>query len=130
MNYDEILERHGSGGGVPDPKLLEAMANDLKKLSQQADTRGQSCDGAMRELSRRRKAKMEEEREIEQIKREAEEKESLKRVVENEDDSRERKGGKPKRRKDPAVAKEERPLTHGAHGLARQDGLDLPVKGT
>lgn len=129
-NYDDILERHGGGGGIPDPKLLEIMANDLNVLSQLADTRGQACDGAMRELSKRRKEKREEERAREQANREAEEKESLKRAAEDEDEARGRKGAKLKKRKERSNVREERPLTHGAHGLARQDGSDLPAKGT
>lgn len=128
-NYDDILERHGGGGGIPDPKLLEIMANDLNVLSQLADTRGQACDGAMRELSKRRKEKREEERAREQANREAEEKESLKRAAEDEDEARGRKGAKLKKRKERSNVREERPLTHGAHGLARQDGSDLPAKG-
>lgn len=138
-NYDDILERHGGGGGIPDPKLLEFMANDLNELSQLADKRGQACDGAMRELSKRRKEKREEERAREQANREAEEKETLKRAAEDEDEARGRKGTKVKKRKERSnvreerpltSVREERPLTHGAHGLARQDGSDLPAKGT
>lgn len=129
-NYDDILERHGGGGGIPDPKLLEIMANDLHVLSQLADTRGQACDGAMREISKRRKEKREEERAKEQANREAEEKESLKRAAEDEDEARGRKTAKVKKRKERSNVREERPPTHGAHGLVRQDGSDLPVKGT
>ncbi|MCJ1425483.1 Transcriptional regulator, partial [Sticta canariensis] len=127
-NYDDILERHGGGGGIPDPKLLEIMANDLNVLSQLADTRGQACDGAMREISKRRKERREEERAREQANREAEEKESLKRAAEDEEEARGRKGAKVKKRKERSNVREERPLTHGAHGLARQDGSDLPAK--
>lgn len=130
INYDDILERHGGGVGIPDPKHLESMANDLNTLSKLADIRGQACDGAMRDLAKRRKDRLEEDREREQVKREVEEKESLKRAAEDEDDARGRKGGKPKKlKKECNGIKEERPLTHGAHGLARQDGLDLSRKG-
>lgn len=129
-NYDDILERHGGGGGIPDPKLLEIMAHDLNVLSQLADTRGHACDGAMREISKRRKEKREEERAREQANREAEEKVSLKRAAEDEDEARGRKGAKVKKRKERSNVREERPLTHGAHGVARQDGSDVPAKGT
>ncbi|MCJ1229817.1 Transcriptional regulator [Toensbergia leucococca] len=129
INYDDILERHGGGGGIPDPKHLETMANDLKTLSQLAETRGQACDGGMRELAKRRKEKVEEEREREQATREAGEKESIKRAAEDDDDTKGRKKNKVKKPvRERITAAEERPLTHGAHGLARQDGLDLPIK--
>lgn len=134
INYDDILERHGGGGGIPDPKHLETMANDLKTLSQLAETRGQACDGGMRELSNRRKDKEAEDREKEKaarekVDRDEEEKEKSKRAA-VEEAAKGRKGLKMKKRKEHITAKEERPLTHGAHGLARQDGLELPTKGT
>lgn len=131
INYNNILEQHSGGGGIPDPKDLENMANDLKTLSVFADTRCDACDGAMRELSKRRKEKVEDDKEREQVRRDAEEKGSSKRLAEDEEEARGRKGGKLKKiKKEGGIIKEERPLTHGAHGLARQDGIDLPVKGT
>lgn len=130
ITYDDILERHGGSGGIPDPKHLEALANDLKKLSQMAETRGQACDGGMRELASRRKERVEEEREREQAKQEAEEKENLKRAAEEDEESRSRKAVKPKKRKERSSIREERPLVHGAHGVARQDGIDVNMKGT
>lgn len=129
ISYDDILERHGGGGGIPDPKHLETLANDLKILSQLAETRSQAYDAGMRELCRRRKAALDDEREREQASREAEEKQSMKRAAEDDDDGRGRKGSKPKRRKDKGSAGEERPLTHGAHGVARQDGVGILSKG-
>lgn len=130
ISYNNILEQHSGGGGIPDPRDLENMANDLKTLSIFADTKCNACDGAMRELSKRRKERLEDDREREQMKRDAEEKDSLKRVAEDEEEARGRKGGKLKKiKKEGGIVKEERPLSHGAHGLARQDGLDLPVKG-
>ena len=131
INYDDILERHPGGGGIPDPRLLETMAKDLYMLSQLADTRGQASDTALMELSQRREERIEAEQVRERANREAaEEKESLKRAAEDDDEARGLKGGKVKKRKDRSSAREERPLNHGAHGLARQDGLDLPVIGT
>ena len=130
ISYDDILEKHGGTGGIPDPKSLEALTIDLKALSHLADVRGQACDGGMRELSSRRKERIEEEREKEQAIREAEEKETLKRAAEDDEESRARKGGKLKRRKDQSRIREERPPTHGAHGLARQDGIEAVSKGT
>lgn len=129
ITYDDILERHGGGGGIPDPKNLELMASDLNSLSISAETRGQACDGAMRELAKRRKERIEADRMREIASREAEEKENLKRVAEEDDDGGGKKTGRFKKRKDRINVKEERPLAHGAHGVARQDGGDLPVKG-
>ena len=127
ISYDDILERHGGGGGIPDPKHLESLANDLKILSQLAETRSQASDGGMRELSKRRKEAIDDEREREQASRDAEEKENMKRAAEDEDDGRERKGAKAKRKRE--SGRDERPLTHGAHGVARQDGLGTLSKG-
>ena len=123
--YDDILERHGGSGGIPDPKHLEALENDLKTLSQMAVVREAVCDGGMRELSNRRKERLEEERENEQVLREAEEKASLKRAADDVELDRERKESKVKVRKDRSRVREERPLAHGAHGIARQDGINL-----
>lgn len=129
ITYDDILERHGGGGGIPDPKNLELMASDLNTLSISAETRGQACDGAMRELAKRRKERFEADRMRELASREAEEKENLKRVAEEDDDGGGKKAGRLKKRKDRINFKEERPLAYGAHGVAKQDGGDLPVKG-
>ena len=128
--YDDILERHGGNGGIPDPRNLESLANDLRTLSQLAAERERVCDGGMRELSGRRKLRIEEERVLEQANREAEEKASLKRAAEDDELERSSKLAKMKRKKDQGKPKEERPLTHGAHGLARQDGLESAPKGT
>ena len=130
VSYDEILEKYRGSGGIPDPKHLDVLANNLNILSQSAQERGQACDGGMRELSKRRKESLEEEREKEQAPREADERESLKRGAEAEEDTRGRKGTKVKKRKEHSSIREERPLTHGAHGLTRQDGGDTAVAGT
>ena len=136
ISYDDILERHGGAGGIPDPSHLATMAKDLKQLSELASARSDTCNAGMRALSEKRKEAVEEERRREQEARarEAEEKETpkmLKFEAEEEDDEmRGRKGGKVKKKKDRSSVREDRPLAHGAHGLARQDGLDLPLKGT
>ena len=136
INYDDILERHGGAGGIPDPSHLTIMAKDLKQLSELASARSDTCNAGMRALSEKRKEALEEERQREQEARvrEAEERETLKVLKqepeEEDDDIRGRKGGKLKKKKERSIAREERPLAHGAHGLARQDGLDLPLKGT
>ena len=136
ISYDDILERHGGAGGIPDPSHLTTMAKDLKQLCDLASTRNETCNAGMRALAEKRKDVLEEEREREQQEqasraREAEEREILKRKSDDEDeDARGRKGTKVKKRKESSSVREERPPNHGAHGLARQDGLDLPLKGT
>ena len=136
ISYDDILERHGGAGGIPDPSHLTIMAKDLKQLSELASARSDTCNAGMRALSEKRKEALEEDRQREQEARarEAEERETLKTLkkeAEDEDDEiRGRKGGKLKKKKERSTAREERPLALGAHGLARQDGLDLPLKGT
>jgi transcriptional adapter 3 len=75
---------------------------------------------------------LEEQREREKAEREMEEvREKMKRDVEDEDDEiRGRKSGKVKKRKDRSSVRDERPLVHGAHGLVKQDGLDVLMEGT
>ena len=140
ISYDDILERHGGSGGIPDPSHLTTMVKDLKQLCDLAAARNETCNAGMRALVEKRKDVLEEEREREREQasraREVEEKEILKREAECEDGDedeesmRGRKGAKvKKKKKETSGAREERPLNHGAHGLARQDGLDLPLKG-
>lgn len=129
INYEDILGRH-SGGEIPNPKHLEHMARDLTNIDHQADLKGDLFDTTMREIVRLQKDRIDEERERERMRRDAEEKDALKRVVEDEDEARIKKMVKPKKlKKERSDVKEERPLTHGAHSLARQDGLDIPAKG-
>lgn len=135
ISYDDILERHGGSGGIPDPSHLTTMVKDLKQLCELASARNETCNLGMRALVEKRKQALDDERDREREQaaraREAEEREILKRETVDEDDVRGRKAGKPKKHKqEPTSVREERPLAHGAHGLARQDGLDLPLKGT
>lgn len=137
ITYDDILERHGGAGGIPDPSHLTTMAKDLKHLSDLASSRGDACNQGMRVLNEKRKGILEEEREKELEReqvlraRESEERRTLKREAEDDEDLKERKSGKQKkqRKERSAVRDPERPPNHGAHGLARQDGLDLPLEG-
>ncbi|KAI9805889.1 MAG: hypothetical protein M1825_000503 [Sarcosagium campestre] len=141
ITYDEILDRHGAATAIPDTKHLESLAADLRALAQQAEMRGQVCDKGMRDLSKKRKERVEEDREKEREDREADERhEKLKReAAQVEDDegpgagagagAAGRRGVKPRKGKDGSRVREERPLTHGAHGLARQDGVDTEMKG-
>ncbi|CAF9918384.1 MAG: Transcriptional regulator [Heterodermia speciosa] len=136
VNYDKILDRHGSGGGIPDPQHLQTMTEDLKTLAQLAQARSQTLDDAMREMAKRKKEfeRQEKERqEKEQAAREvvakAEEQARLKQEAEDEENVRARAGAQLKKKNERNNVQEERPLTHGAHGLARQDGqVDMPSK--
>ena len=107
------------------------MAEDLKALSRLAEARSQAYDEGMRELVRRRKERADEERrEAEAAARELEEKDRLRKIAEEEEDIRVRKGAALKKKNERNIKTEERPLTHGAHGVARQDGLvDVSPKG-
>ena len=128
-SYDDILEKY-KAGVLPDAQQIIALATDVRSLADAAATRGTACDGGMRELSARRREKMEEERAQEQAVREAEEKEIQKRIAAEEAEMK-AKMSKPKKKqqKERSRVREERPLTHGAHGVARQDGLAAPSSG-
>jgi len=71
-------------------------------------------------LAAERKNRLEE---AEAERRDEEQKERLRREAEEEE--RGRKANKQKKRKDTSRAREERPLAHGSHGLAPQDGSNL-----
>ena len=126
--YDDIVDRNGGNGGIPDPRHLEALTNSLRTLSQLANTREPECDKAMRELVGRRKLVIEEERDREREAREAEERASLKRYADDDEIGDSPKPAKIKKKKELSKAREERPLAHGAHALARQDGLETTPK--
>lgn len=127
MSYDDILERYG-GVNIPDTKSLETMITDLETLKTLANSRAEACNTAFRALSERRKDVLDEQRIQEAAAREAEERESLKRAAEDDESAQAKKGGKLKKRKERATSKD-RPLAVGAHGVARQDGLEGPVSG-
>lgn len=127
MSYDDILERYG-GSSIPDTKSLETMITDLETLKALASARADVCNTAFRALSERRKDILEEQSIREQAARETEERESLKRAAEDDESAQARKGSKLKKRKERATSKD-RPMAVGAHGVARQDGLEGPVSG-
>lgn len=119
MTYDDILERHGGAGAIPDPNHLTTMARDLKQLYELATLRSNTCNHGMRILAEKRKVVIAEEREREREQeqarhvREAEERETLKREAEDEDEIRGRKGGKLKKKNERSSVREERPPNHG-----------------
>ncbi|KAI9771102.1 MAG: Transcriptional regulator [Geoglossum simile] len=130
ITYEDLLERIGSGSGIPDSEHLKSIAEDLRILSANAEIRGFACDKGMRELAARRKRKVEDERERERAMEEKKEKMRREALAEEEDEElRGRKMQKIKKRKDVSKAREERALTHGAHVSARQDGVQQDGKG-
>ena len=124
--YAEILERMGGVGPIPDSKSLESLVEELKNLAQMADTRGDVCNAGIRELSQKRKDVPEE---PEPMDHDAGERTRMKREVDDDEDLP-IKGGKLKKRKERGGStKEERPLNHGAHEVARQDGAETKIEG-
>ncbi|KAL2821376.1 histone acetyltransferases subunit 3-domain-containing protein [Aspergillus cavernicola] len=126
VQYVDILERMGGVGSIPDSKSLEALMEHLKSLGELAEARGDSCNAGIRELSQKRKEVADESDPYEagdrpKMKREADD---------DEEDSKALMTGKLKKRKERgSSSKEERPLTHGAHEISRQDGGETKVEG-
>ncbi|KAE9368472.1 hypothetical protein N431DRAFT_414901 [Stipitochalara longipes BDJ] len=114
---DDITEHYGSA--IPSSKDLEALLDRLKRLVEVVEIRGVVCDKGMRMLAQTRKDRLEE---IETERQDAERK--VRDAAEEEERGR-NKANKVKKRKELSSTREERPLTHGAHGLAPQDGSNL-----
>ncbi len=120
---DDLNETYGNT--IPSSKDLEALLERLNELIDVVDTRGSICDKGMRMLSQARKNRLEE---IESERRDEERKERLKRDAADEEERGRNKANKMnKKKKDHSAAREERPFTHGAHGLAPQDGSNLGI---
>ncbi|KAJ5157091.1 uncharacterized protein N7482_008191 [Penicillium canariense] len=120
--YTDLLDLV-AGPNIPDSKTLETLVEHLKSLSDMADARGDACNAGMREMSQKRKEVMEDQ----ELSREVGERAKLKRETEDDDDQVHK--GKLKKRKERSSTKEERPLSHGAHELARQDGAETKIEG-
>lgn len=124
VQYSDLLEQSGGGGNIPDIKTLELISENLKTLSQLADTRGDTCNAGMRELSQRKKDVIEDQHQQE-MERDAEDRVKMKREADDDaETSRAFKGHKLKKRKE-RPPKEDRPLAVGAHEVSRQDGGEL-----
>ncbi|KAF2139968.1 uncharacterized protein K452DRAFT_299937 [Aplosporella prunicola CBS 121167] len=106
---EDIFSNGSNPNNIPSAEALHAMQEDIKNRFIPAQTqRGETSERFMRHLMKRRKERMEQERDKERADREAEErKHKLKKVSK-------------KREPD-----EDRPLAVGAHGVARQDGVDV-----
>ncbi|KAJ5403563.1 hypothetical protein N7509_003434 [Penicillium cosmopolitanum] len=118
--YAEMLDLV-AGPDIPDSKTLEALVEHLNSLSDLADSRGETCNQGMREMVHKRKDVVEDQ----ELSREVGDRAKLKRETEEEDDLVHKKTKKRKER----ASKEERPLNHGAHDVARQDGAETKVEG-
>jgi len=116
---DEIVEQYGAA--IPSSKDLESLLERLKRLVDTVETRSAISDKGMRMASNLRKDRLEE---IESERRDEEHRERIKKEAADEEE-RSRNKLKMKKRKEVSSAREERPLTHGAHGLAPQDGSNL-----
>ncbi|KAI7973341.1 hypothetical protein EIK77_002280 [Talaromyces pinophilus] len=127
VQYSDLLEQSGGGGNIPDIKTLELISENLKTLSQLADTRGDTCNAGMRELSQRKKDVIEDQHQQE-MERDAEDRVKMKREADDDEEtSRAFKGNKLKKRKE-RPPKEDRPLAVGAHEVSRQDGGELGIR--
>lgn len=120
--YTELLEMV-AGPNIPDSRTLETLVEHLNNLSDMADTRGEVFNAGMREMSHKRKEIIEDP----ELSREVADRAKLKRETEDDDDPIHK--GKLKKRKDRGSMKEERPLSHGAHELSRQDGAETKIEG-
>lgn len=120
--YTDLLDLV-AGPNIPDSRTLETLVGHLKSLSDMADARGEACNAGMREMSQKRKEVSEDQ----ELSREIGERAKLKRETEEDEDPVQK--SKMKKRKDRTSAKEERPLSHGAHEVGRQDGAETKVEG-
>lgn len=130
--YVEMIDKLELKQGMPEPKHLETLVEQLGQLSDAAEARSQACYLAMTALSDKRKEIAEQERESERQEREAESRRArVRKEAEEaaEDEAVVRKAGKLKKRKDRSSVREERPMSHGAHEVARQDGIDIKQEG-
>ena len=120
---EDVVEHYSSA--IPNSKDLELLLERLKRLVDVVETRSTVCDKGMRMVAQARKDRLEE---IESERRDEEHKERIKREAADEEERGRNKANKIKKKKD--LAKEDMPLTHGAHGLAPQDGSNLGKSGS
>ncbi|KAK3078737.1 hypothetical protein LTS18_006748, partial [Coniosporium uncinatum] len=101
---EDLFDRSTNGSAIPTASILGSMLENVKQqLVSVINTRGEASDRLMRELAQKRKDRVDQSREKERAEKAAEE----------------------RRRTKDIKKKEERPLAVGAHGVARQDGVDL-----
>jgi transcriptional adapter 3 len=118
--YNEMLDLV-SGPNIPDSKTLETLVEHLNSLSEMANARGDACNQVMREMAQKRKELSDDP----ELSREVGDRAKLKRETEEDEDPVHKKTKKRKER----ASKEARPLSHGAHDVARQDGGETKIEG-
>ncbi|KAL9062469.1 MAG: hypothetical protein Q9157_008897 [Trypethelium eluteriae] len=107
MTLEEIMGSGNGSSAIPTATALNEMADKINRdYLPRLRNVNQACDRGMRQLAEKRKehAHLEQER------------------AGREDEERKHKPKKPTKKSDKS---EERPLAVGAHGLARQDGVDV-----
>jgi len=116
-SIEGLIDKYSaSNGNPPSATSLNSLHDGIvSQVLAHVTARGQACDKAMRELARKRKERIEAERERDERERMDEErrKRDNKKLI-----------GK-KRDREEAAEDETRPPAVGAHGLARQDGVDV-----
>lgn len=113
--YESLIDP-SIGSTIPDSKAIDSIIATLDNLLKVAEERGIACDRGMRELAKKRKEQVEDERlAVEQNDRDAEE---MRRHAGGASSKFKKKSGGKREEK-------ERPLAHGAHGLPPQDGSHL-----
>ncbi|KAK4444315.1 putative transcriptional adapter 3 [Podospora aff. communis PSN243] len=88
LTYEDMVDPSASGSTIPDSKGLDGILSRLQKLSTLIETRGSYCDRGMRLLAQVRKHRQDEERGMEEERRQ-------KGI---DDEERERKANKKKRK--------------------------------
>jgi transcriptional adapter 3 len=88
LTYEDMVDPSASGSAIPDSKGLDGILSRLQKLSTLIETRGSYCDRGMRLLAQVRKHRQDEERGMEEERRQ-------KGI---DDEERERKANKKKRK--------------------------------
>lgn len=116
ISIEALIEKSSSNTAQPPSAASLNALHDgiLQQVLSHVKARGEVCDRSMRELARKRKERIEAEREREEQER-----------LEEERRKREVKKVVPKKREREDDEDETRPPTVGAHGLARQDGVDV-----
>ena len=130
-SFSDVLDRLPTGSHILEPKQIDSIIDSLKTLSSLVETRSTICEQAIRKLVERKKDVAEEQREYERIEKEEHRRFQAKKGA-GDDDERGRKSAKVKKRKERSGTRgdgEDRPLAHGAHGVAKQDGSDIKEEG-
>ncbi|KAF2189176.1 hypothetical protein K469DRAFT_701766 [Zopfia rhizophila CBS 207.26] len=111
VTVEETLDQGGSPSQIPSVASLNKMRETIQNtIMHHIRIRGEVSDRVLRELSRNKKQRLEHERERERER------------ADKEAEERKHKLKKVSKKREP---EEDRPLAVGAHGVARQDGVDL-----